>query len=106
MGSVEYVEMQVMKKCNNLPLQCFGMTFVNDNNSRRMILTTMFFVISQLNILPQKRLEDILKMKIELGVVEVDMIMEAMNEHIEHLKTYKLSYLQDNEEPQISYNMK
>ena len=37
-------------------------------------------------------------MKIELDGVEVDMIMEAMNEHIEHLKTYKLSYLQDNEE--------
>jgi len=38
-------------------------------------------------------------MKIELDGVEVDMIMEAMNEHIEHLKTYNLSYLQDNEEP-------
>jgi len=38
-------------------------------------------------------------MKIELDGVEVAMITEAMNEHIEHLKTFRLSYLQDHEEP-------
>ena len=40
-----------------------------------------------------------LEMKIVLDGIEVDILTEAMNEHIERLKTFKLSYLQTNEAP-------